>query len=60
MNDQDHGLLSLTAQVRGEYLAEIKQLARESYLRSEIGAEEQFENLWRQAFFVEESDRPAN
>ena len=60
MDDQDRGLLSLTAQVRGEYLAEIKELARESYLRREIGIEEEFENLWRQAFFVEGSDRPAN
>ena len=55
-NDQSAGLTPLTAQVRGEYLAEIKSLARESYVLREIGGEEDFEMLWRQAFFVEESD----
>ncbi|HXM35754.1 MAG TPA: hypothetical protein VN920_11240 [Pyrinomonadaceae bacterium] len=60
MNNNDFRLLSLTAQVRGEYLAEIRELARESYLRREIGSEEEFENLWIKAFFAEESDKPAN
>ena len=54
MDDQDRGLLSLAAQVRGGYLAETKVLARESYLRREIGTEEDFEQMWQQAFMVEE------
>ena len=53
MNDNDLGILSLTAQIRGEYLTEIKQLARESYLRREIGTADEFEHLWRQAFDAE-------
>jgi hypothetical protein len=53
MNENDPGLLPLTGQVRGEYLAEIKSLARESYLRHEIGTEEAFARLWQQAFNAE-------
>jgi len=54
MDDNNPRLLSLSAQVRGEYLVEIKSLARESYLRREMGSEEEFERLWRQAFFIED------
>jgi hypothetical protein len=57
-NDRLPGLLHLSAPIRGEYLAEIKKLARESYLRREVGSEEEFEKLWRQAFFAEGSPEP--
>jgi hypothetical protein len=54
-NGQPSALLPPTAQMRGEYLAEIKELAGENYLRREIGTEEEFEKLGRQAFFGEET-----
>lgn len=50
MRDNEDGLLPLTPQSGGEYLSEIKSLARKSYLRREIGTAEEFEELWREAF----------
>lgn len=48
-------LLGLTAQIQGEYLAEIKSLARETYLRRKIGTEPEFQRFRRQAFVSDES-----
>jgi hypothetical protein len=48
-------LPGLTAQVRGEYLAEIKALACESYLRRKIGTESEFQRFWWQTFAADES-----
>lgn len=45
--------LPASAQDRGELLQAIKQLARERYRVLEIGTEEEFEELWRRAFFAE-------
>ena len=47
--------LPLTAQMRGEYLAEIKRLAKEHYLQLKIGTGDEFEEVWREAFYFEVS-----
>lgn len=43
-----------SSQDRGEFLQALKQLARERYLQLEIGTNEEFEELWRKAFFADE------
>lgn len=45
--------LPLTSQMRGEYFAQIRHLARDQYLQLEMGTEEDFDELWREAFHVE-------
>jgi len=46
---------ALTPQMSGDLLAEIKRLAKERYLQLEIGTHAEFEKLWREAFFIDES-----
>jgi hypothetical protein len=49
------GPRSLTPQMSGDLLAEVKRLAREHYLQLKIGTESEFETMWREAFFIHES-----
>jgi len=43
-----------SSQDRGEFLQALKQLAKERYLELGVGTKEEFEELWRKAFFAEE------
>ena len=45
---------TLTPQMSGDLLAEIKRLASEHYLQLEIGTVAEFEKMWREAFFIHE------
>jgi hypothetical protein len=49
------GPRSLTPQMSGDLLAEVKRLASEHYLQLGIGTEPEFEKMWREAFFIHES-----
>lgn len=50
--------LPLTPSMRGEYLAGIKGLAKDRYLQLEIGSAEEFEEMWRDAFYLENGEAP--
>jgi hypothetical protein len=39
---------------RGDALQLIKEYARKGYAQTGVGTEEEFEELWRTAFFVED------
>jgi hypothetical protein len=45
---------TLTPQMSGDLLAEIKRLALDHYLQLGIGTKTEFEKMWRDAFFIHE------
>ncbi len=44
--------LTLSPEMRGEYLETIKRLAHDHFIQLELGTTADFEKLWSEAFFV--------
>ena len=52
--DKRVGEIPASTQERGQYLRMIKEYARVGYLQKGLGTQEDFNNLWRIAFYADD------